>query len=126
MKKTAVGVIAVITFLGAVSAFSPAAADSRAVSAEEVSRRLRYVTIEANSLTWDGASRQLTAAGRVSVRRNDGSIVVEGRQAVITLDKGSLDKGENRVVEVELAGRGKVTVRDHVIEGTDLRISFSR
>jgi lipopolysaccharide export system protein LptA len=126
MKKRVVCAIAVIIFLGAVTAFSPAAAESRAVSAEEVSRRLRYVTIEANSLTWDGASRQLTATGRVSIRRNDGSIVVEGRQAVITLDKGRLDEGENRVVEVELAGRGKVTVRDHIIEGTDLRIRFSR
>ncbi|MDP8234754.1 MAG: hypothetical protein P9M08_00065 [Candidatus Erginobacter occultus] len=126
MKKTVVCAIAVITFLGTVTVFSPAAAESRAVSAEEVSRRLRYVTIEANSLTWDGASRQLTAAGRVSIRRNDGSIVIEGRKAMITLDKGGLDEGENRVVEVELDGRGKVTVRDHVIEGTDLRINFSR
>ncbi len=126
MNKTVVYGILAITFLGMVSAFSPAGAESRSVSAEEVSRRLRYATIEANSLTWDGAARQLTASGRVTIRRNDGSIVVEGRQAVITLNKGRLDEGENRVVEVELAGRGKVTVRDHVIEGTDLRISFSR
>jgi len=126
MRNAVAYSILAIIFLGtAVLPFS-AAAESRAVSAEEVSRRLRYATIEANSLTWDGAARQLTASGRVTIRRNDGSIVVEGRQAVITLDKGRLDEGENRVVEVELAGRGKVTVRDHVIEGTDLRISFSR
>ncbi len=124
-KKAAYSILALIVLGTAVLTFS-AAAESRAVSAEEVSRRLRYATIEANSLTWDGAARQLTATGRVTIRRNDGSIVVEGRKAVITLDRGEIEEGDNRVVEVELDGRGRVTVRDHVIEGTDLRISFSR